>query len=211
MIPLARRYGGAALAMLAIAVLAVALHGAFAARFDPCADPAQLLQLDAYGRSYEVEERPAVAEMPPQRWITGQLPLAVTGASPLSFRVAHAEEPFAIFSRPYLMMPRLPDDQIEVRELRVGPDVLPVYRVFDDSLGDIALTRYFFAHGVSPVAHPIASGIGSAWQQLVHGTLPVTTFAVSVAADAETLPAVEAAQEAWLSAVWSEFRRACGP
>lgn len=210
MIPLARRFGGAALALLAIAVLAVALHGAFAARFDPCADPAQLLHLAAYGYSYEVEERPAVAEMPPQRWIDGKLPPA-PGASSLWFRVARADEPFAIFSQSFLMVPHLPGDQIEVRELRVGSDVLPVYRIYDDSLGDIRLTRYFFAQGVSPVAHPIASGIGRTWQQLVHGTLPVTAFAVSAAADARTLPAVEAAQEAWLSAVWSEFRRACGP
>ena len=42
MIPLARRYCAGALAGLAIAVLAVALHRATAARFDPCADPAQL-------------------------------------------------------------------------------------------------------------------------------------------------------------------------
>ena len=208
MIPLARRHGGATLALLAIAVLAVALHGAFAARFDPCADPAQLVQLEAYGHSYAVEERPAVAEMPPQRWIDGKLPSGQFG-SPLWFRVARAEEPFAVFSQPFLMVPRLPEDRIEVRELRVGPDVLPVYRAFDDSLGDIRITRYFIAQGVSPVAHPILNGIGLAWQQLVHGTLPITAFAVSASADAQTLPAVEAAQEAWLSAVWSEFRRAC--
>jgi hypothetical protein len=206
MIALARRHGGATLALLAIAVLAVALHGAFAARFDPCVDPAQLFHLDAYGHSYEIEERPPVAEMPPQRWIEGKLP----GTTQLWFRVARADEPFAVFSQAFLMVPPLPGDRIERRELRVGSDVLPVYRIFDDSLGEIRLTRYFFAQGVSPVAHPIGSGIARAGEQLVHGTLPVTAFAVSAAADAATLPAVEAAQEAWLSAVWTEFRRACG-
>jgi hypothetical protein len=209
-IPLSRRYSVAAIALIAIAVLAVALHAAFAAHFDPCADPAQLLRLDAYGHRYRVEDRPAVAEMPPQRWVEGQLP-AGPGGSPLWFRIARSDEPFAVFSQPFLMVTQLPEDLLEVRELRVGTDVLPIHRIFDDSLGEIRLTRYFFALGVAPVAHPISSGIGLAWQQLVHGTLPLTVFAVSATGDAQTLSAVEAAQEAWISAVWSAFRRACQP
>ena len=211
MIPLARRFGGAALTLLAVAVLAVTLHGAFAAHFDPCADPAQLRNLEAYGLRYTVEEREAVAEMPPQRWIDGRLPPAVPGAGRLWFRVARAEEPFALVSQAFLMVPHLPRDRTELRELRVGPDLLPVFRIFDDSLGDIRLTRYFFVHGVTPVSHPFASGIELAWRQLVQGTLPVFAFAVTGAATGETLPALESAEEAWLSAVWSEFRRVCQP
>jgi hypothetical protein len=209
-IPLARNHASAVLAMLVLAVLAVALHQTFAARFDPCVDPAQLLRLAAYGHSYRIQEREAVAERPSQRWIEGTLLHAGPGGDDLWFRVARADEPYAMFDRPYLIVPILPQDQAALGELRSGADVLPVHRIFDDSFGPVRLTRYFFVQGVSPVAHPIVSDIGIAWRQLVRGTLPVTVFAVTGIADAEKRTELEAAEDAWLSAVWSEFRRACG-
>jgi hypothetical protein len=209
-IPLARNHASAVLAMLVLAVLAVALHQTFAARFDPCVDPAQLLRLAAYGHSYRIQEREAVAERPSQRWIEGTLLHAGPGGDDLWFRVVRADEPFAMFDRAYLIVPPLPQDQASLGELRLGADVLPVHSVFYDSFGGVRLTRYFFVQGVSPVAHPIMSGIGIAWQQLVRGTQPVTAFAVSGIADAEKRTELETAEDAWLSAVWSEFRRACG-
>jgi hypothetical protein len=181
MIPLARHHSGATLALLAVAALALGLHRAFAAHFDPCADPAQLLHLDAYGDRFTVSEHLGTGD-----W-------------------------YPIYSRSFLIVTVLPGDRNELRELRAGSEVLPAHRVFDDSLGEIRLTRYFLVQGVSPVAHLLPSGIASALPQLLHGTLPVTAFAVTGVADTETLSDVEAAEEAWLVAAWSDFRRACRP
>ena len=211
MIPLARRYNGATLALLAAAALALGLHRAFAAHFDPCADPAQLLQLDAYGHGFTVSDHLATGDWYPQRRVDGSLPPAVPGGSPLWFRVARAESPHPIYRPTFLIVTLLPEDRSELREQRVGSDVLPVHRVFDDSLGEIRITRYVLVQGLSPVAHLLPSGIASALPQLLHGTLPVTVFVVTGIADTATLSAVEAAEEAWLSAAWSDFGRACRP
>jgi hypothetical protein len=211
MIPLARHHSGATLALLAVAALALGLHRAFAAHFDPCADPAQLLHLDAYGDRFTVSEHLGTGDWYPQQRVDGPLPPAVPRGSPLAFRMARAEAPYPIYSRSFLIVTVLPGDRNELRELRAGSEVLPAHRVFDDSLGEIRLTRYFLVQGVSPVAHLLPSGIASALPQLLHGTLPVTAFAVTGVADTETLSDVEAAEEAWLVAAWSDFRRACRP
>ena len=212
MIPLAQRYSRSAIALLAIAVIAVALHRALAAHVDPCADPDRVLHLDAYGHDYKVEEHLGTGDRYPQQRLDGTLPPAVPGGGELWFRVVRADEPFPIYSKSFLITLLLPEDRSELRELRVGSDALPVHRVFDDSLGKIRLTRYYVVHGVRPVAHLLRSGIATAWQQLLHGTLPVTVFVVTGTAEtAETLPAVEGAAEAWLSAAWSDFRAACRP
>ena len=211
MIPLSRRHSGAALALITSALLAVGWHRAFAANLDPCADPEQLLRLAAYGSDYEVDvDHLGPGDRTPQQRVDGKLPPAVAGERPLAFRVARAAEPYPIYSRSFLVVPLLPEDRTELRELRVGSDVLPVYRVTDDSLGVIRFTRYLLIQGVDPVARLLPSGIASAWPQLVHGTLPVTAFVVSGAAKPEAFAEMEGAAEAWLAAVWTEFRSACG-
>jgi len=210
-IRLSRRYSGAALVLLAIAMLAVARHRVVAARFDPCANPAQLFHLAAYGHDYSIGEHFGTGDVHPQQRIDGTVSLAPPGARALAFRVTRSDEPFPIYNQTYLIVPPLPEDRTELRELRVGSDVLPVYRVFDDWRGDFRITRYFFVLGVEPVRHPLSGGIAIAWQQLIHGTQPVTVFAVNGDGRTESLPAVEAAAEAWLSAAWSEFRRVCRP
>lgn len=209
MIPLARRHSAAALALVASAVLAVGLHGAFAANFDPCADPAKVERLAAYGYDYQVSEYLALGDRTPQRRVDGKLRNAVAGGPPFSFRVVRASEPYPIYSRAFLIVTLLPEDRSELRELRVGSDVLPVYRVFDDSLGVFRLTRYLLVQGLDPVARLLPSGVASAWQQLVGGTLPVTAFVVSAAGEPGALAETERAAEAWIAAVWTDFRNAC--
>jgi hypothetical protein len=210
-IPLSRRYSGAALVLLAIAMLAVARHRVGVARFDPCANPAQLFHLAAYGRDYSIGEHFGHGDDYPQQRIDGTVQPAPSGARALSFRVTRSDEPYPIYHQTYLIVPPLPEDRTELRELRVGSDRLPVYRVFDDWRGDFRLTRYFFVLGVQPVRHPLSGGIAIAWQQLIHGTQPVTVFAVNGDGRTESLPAMEEAADAWLAAAWSEFRRVCLP
>ena len=211
MIALAREHSRPTLALLAIGAVVILLHQAVASRSDPCADPARLLHLDAYGRSYTVGDFLAPGDGIPQQRVDGTLPVPVRGLPPLAIRVLRAEEPFSFYNQTFRIVPPMPEDRTELRELRVGSDVLPVYRVFDDSLGGIQFTRYFVVLGVQPVRHLWARGIALAGQQLVHGTLPVTAFVVSGVAERETLPAVEGAAEAWLAAAWTEFRAVCRP
>jgi hypothetical protein len=211
-IPLSPRYSLAAFALIASAVLVVALHRAFAANHDPCANPDQISRLAAYGSDFKVvPDHKATGDRIPQLRVSGTLPPAVPGGAPLEFRVARAAEPYPIYARTFLSAAVLPEDQIGLRELRVGSDVLPVHRVFGDTLGAIRLTRYFLVQGVTPVARLLPSGIASAWSQLVSGTQPVTAFAVTAIAEPEALAAAESATEAWLSAAWSDFQRACQP
>jgi hypothetical protein len=210
-IRLSRRYSGAALVLLGIAVVAVGLHRTRAARFDPCANPAQLFHLAAYGHDYSIGEHFGTGDAHPQQRIDGTVSPEGAGARALAFRVTRSDEPFPIYNQTYLMVPSLPEDRTELRELLVGSDVLPVYRVFEDWRGDFRLTRYLFVLGVEPVRHLLWGGIAIGWQQLIHGTQPVTVFAVNADGRTESLPATEAAAEAWLSAAWSEFRRVCRP
>jgi hypothetical protein len=208
MIPLARRYCAAALAGLAIAVLTVAVHRETAARFDPCADPAQLTHLDAFGAQYSIRHDGAA---PHPLWVDGNLPPAVPNGRPLSFRFVRMDAPdrfYLGFDR-ILLQPPLPEDRKELRALRVGSDMLPVHRVVGGSSGPVRIARYFFVHGARPVAHPFPSGLKTVWDQLVRGTQPVSLFMVAGVGKSAALSAIEDSAEAWLAAAWTDYRRAC--
>jgi hypothetical protein len=211
-IALSRRYSLAAIALIASAVLAVAWHRAFAAHRDPCANPGEITRLPAYGSDFKVvPDHKATGERIPQLRVDGKLPLAAAGARPLEFRVSRAVGPYPFYARTFLILAQLPEDRAELQELRVGSDVLPVYRIFGDTLGAIRVTRYFLVQGMTPVARLLPSGMASAWPQLVSGTLPVTAFSVTAVGEPESLAAAESATQAWLAAAWSDFRRACQP
>ena len=210
MIPLARRYCAAALAGLAIAVLAVALHRATAARFDPCADPAQLTHLDAFGAQYSIRD-PGGSPLPHPLWVDGKLPPVVPKGRPLSFRFVRMDAPhrFYLGFDKILLQPALPEDRKELRALRVGSDVLPVHRVFGGAAGPVRIARYFFVHGARPVAHPFPSGWKAVWDQLVRGTEPVSLFMVAGVARPAAASALDDRADDWLAAAWTDYRRAC--
>ncbi len=213
MIALARRYGTASLALLGIALLAVALHHATAARFDPCADPAQLTQLEAFGPLHSVRKDVDVGSGRPPLWVEGRLPPRGRAGRPVLFRFIRIDAPHAFYHKfePFLIDPVLPEDRSELRPLRVGSDVLPVHRSYDDSSDLIRITRYFFVQGTQPVSHPFPGGLAIAWDQLVRGTQPVGLFVVTGVAKPATVRAFEARTEAWLAEVWTDYRELCRP
>ena len=213
MIPLARRYCAGALAGLAIAVLAVALHRATAARFDPCADPAQLAHLDAFGAQYSVRDdaggEPATPSAAGGR---GSCLPSFRRGVPCRSASSGWTRRIGSFSSlgKIVLQPALPEDRKELRALRVGPDVLPVHRVFGGAAGPVPrIARYFFVHGARPVAHPLPSGWKTLWDQLVRGTEPVSLFMVAGVARPAAASALDDRADDWLAAAWTDYRRAC--
>lgn len=210
MIPLARRFSLAALALLAIAALPIWLHRSTGATSDPCANPEQLRHLDAFGKSYSVREIGEHEAPNHTLWVEGKLP-PFAGRKSMRFRVVRGVDPFAFYGdlQGYFFHSALPEDLREVRALNAGSDVLPVHHQSDSSTGPLKLTQYLFALGLEPVTHPLPGGLSLALDQLVRGRQPVTLFLISGSANAAIRASFEEHADAWLAAAWSEYLRVC--
>jgi hypothetical protein len=95
-IPLARRYSLAALALFAIAAVPIWLHRIGSARTDACLR-LPLQHLAAYGENYavvEVNERDALFL---DIWVDGKLP-PFAGRRPLFFRIVRSWDPFRFYN-----------------------------------------------------------------------------------------------------------------
>ena len=155
MIRLAPRFAPAALAALAATALVLWLRIAMGATSDPCADPARLAHLDAFGERHESRGNTEKYFEMHTHWVDGELaPLAPGGGRPV-FRFVRSEDsfPFHGWITHYFPNYTLDEDRKELRATRIGSEVLPVHRVYGDSTGDIRLTKYLFVRGLEPVAH----------------------------------------------------------
>jgi hypothetical protein len=209
-IPPARRFSLAALALFAIAAVPIWLHRVTGTTFDPCASPDRLRHLDAFGQSHSVREIGEQEALGHTLWVEGRLPDFAPRRA-LRFRVVRGVEPSAFYGdlRTYFYGPPPPEIHREAHALRVGSDVLPVHRQSEPSDRVLRLTHYFLVLGDQPVVHPLPSGLSLAVDQLVRGTQPVTLFLIAGLADAATRADFEKRADAWLTTAWLEYRSVC--
>src|SRR5262249_50809219 len=134
----------------------------------------------------------------------GYLALLGPDADPLRFAVLRSDDPFQFFGYPEgrVMPGLLPTDRTSVKLVRAGSDVLPVHQRYDDSLGITRFSLYLLVQGVRPITHPLAGALEAVWDQLVHGTQPVSMFEIQGKSESEALREVDARAEAWLAQVW---------
>jgi hypothetical protein len=208
-IPLARRFSPAALALLAIAALTIWLPRGIGARADSCSG-SELQHLAAYGENYTTPEMGELESSIHDLWVDGRLP-PFAGTRPLFFRVVRTVDPFRFYDlhRYFIQAPPLPADFHEIRALSAGSDVLPVHHRIDAYFGPHKHTQYLFALGLEPVAHPFRAGLSHALDQLVRGRRPIALFMVSGTVNEETRAAFEQHANAWMAEAWSEYRRVC--
>ena len=212
MIRLSRRHALATALLLAVAALPVWLRQAAGVMSDPCADPSALWRLPAYGMQYWwLDNRQTNGELFPLA-LGGKLALLGPEVDALHFYVLRGDDPFEFYGFPDGWVARpLPSDRISMKLVSVGPDVLPVHRRYDESFGTTRFSQYLLVQGVRPISHPLSGGLEVAWDQLVHGTQPVSLFVIQAIGDGARLEQLEAKAEEWLAEVWSDYREACRP
>jgi hypothetical protein len=212
-IPLARRYAVAGLALMVLAAVPVWLHGATGMTADPCARPEALERLRAFGVAPVSKHDAIHANQVLSLWVEAKLePLAPRKLPPWGRLVRHSD-PFVFYGRldRFAFSPLLPKDRTSTRRLAVGSDELIVHERVDTTTGVQRLLLYFFAQGMRPISHPFTGGISSALSQVLHGTEPITLVVVSGIADDESRAAFDQRADAWLAQVWTEYREACRP
>jgi hypothetical protein len=213
-IPLARRFAVATAALFAVAAVPVWLHAATGRTFDPCADPAALVRLPAYGSDYVQQVTGQGDGRLYAQSIRGELPQSDSALGPMRFWMLRGADPFFFYGHPdaiFISVP-LPGDRREMHELAVGSERLPVRRRYDDSLDALRFSEYVLIQGTTPVRHPFTGGLSLALRQLVRGTEPVTMLLVEgVVGGAHDEAEIEAKSDAWLARAWNDYREACLP
>ena len=170
-IPVARRFSLAALALFAIAAVPIWLHRHGRDRSLLASE--QLRRLAAFGEALPSRDRRTEASIH-ELWVGGRLPPFARGR-PLRFRVVRGVDPSAFYGdlQRYFYHSPLPEDLREIRALegRIGSAAgAPPERLLHRAAqGDAILLR----QGLQPVTHPLRGGLSLALDQLVRGTQPV--------------------------------------
>ena len=152
----------------------------------------------------DCHDRAALLLLPP---VEGSHGLALTT------RVIHNRSPFGAYGRPTgnPLEAAYTEDRIEARELVVEGIVIPVHWSSDVFDGFHRLRAYFYVHGGAPTRHPFVSGLARAGQQLMRGTLPVTTYLIDGRAFLGDDTRLRIAAEDWIRHAWLHHRETCRP
>jgi len=195
------------LALTCAAVWTLALR---AQRWERCADPAALADL---------LEVPGTATAAPGQWqlgdgnflwVSGKLEPGPIGA--FSYRMVRSDRASLLFTN-WVSSIDFPMDpgEISSAQLDVDGDAVPIHvaRAHVGSRTHVAV--YLAVYDGRPVSSLLPHQIAAVPPQILHGTLPLTLYAV----DGFSLPGDEALVEGpareWLAGAWRRHREMCTP
>jgi hypothetical protein len=105
---------------------------------------------------------------------------------------------------------RLEADRMQLRWIDVDGQRVPVRFEDQTARNMVHFAMYTFAYDGRPVASAFSTRMRSIFDELLHGSRPITLMAVSARTSRFRQEDVEARAEAWLRAAWSHYRDACG-
>ncbi len=208
MIALCPRHAAVAAALLWLIALPVAWHAIMKPQADPCADPAAL-DVARFARVAS-ESVVATVTIPDRGGAPTQGKLLTDRnwkAGPLWTIERTWDVSRSYFAPPGMFSFASSEDVDRVH----GGGTLPI-RVRGGRNARFAhLTVYLYVLGNRPVERPWVGSLRRAFEQLLHGTLPLTVLLAEGDATVENEDPHRALLVEWVRAAWSRYREVCGP
>jgi hypothetical protein len=199
------------LLLLALSTGLVAFYGRAPARYEDCANPAELF--DPYRISVESRYRGSIQsdQTPLDRRLDGFVARQSKRDSLLAFSLRRSYSVPSWMLRPTLSVPgpREPD-HFETVDLAVAGQTIPVRFGYSATTSSIEFTGYFFAHEHESISSPVAARILGASRAFTSGVRPITLFAISGSAHRARAEHEQERAREWLAAAWTHYRSVCG-
>ena len=203
MTTLSSRHAWRSITLLALASHPIVYHLARQPVHEDCADPDAFISARRLGGTRVVETSPALAKV---QALEGRCLGETAGV-----RVARVVAPGEFMASPldFGFEPQLYIGTGELRRIDAGGTEIPSR--WHDSItpSRVFLEAYSYMQGGRATSHPLGTSAPLLWDQLLHGTRPLTVLIVGATGRPEDRERLEREMTATLAQTWQQLDEAC--
>lgn len=205
---LSARYALPLIALVLAALVPTAVNRHASRNLEDCAHPDLLRLRDAYGNVTTDHE---LMRLPSKKWWSaGAVPIGHDSGGLLRFAVLRSHRADTLYLRPHTyLLEGLEPENSETLWIEDGDERIPVQVVQDVTARGMRLSVHLFVYRHQVVADPLLAQLRGAFDALLHGTPPMTLFAIAGQLPREQTGRAERRARSWMKQAWSHYKTAC--
>jgi len=175
---------------------------------EDCAHPDVLRLRDAYGNATQDRE---LMRLPSNKWWSaGAVRVEGESSGLLRFGVLRSHRADTLYLRPHTyLMEGLEPENSEIVWIEDGDARIPVQIVHDVTTRGVRMSAHLFVYRHEAVSDPLLAQLRGAIHGLLHGSPPMTLFAIAGHVPRSQFGRAERSARRWLKDAWEHYRAAC--